>query len=467
MKRFSLPVSVLLACGSAAGRALRSSALLSVAGCSLLLASATAQIAPNVTRTTVHGIDVLLYPTGVKNVVTIRGSLPAGDVFSAATNPAVATLTGMLLDQGTTTQDKFAIAAKLEAVGATVEFSTGNELVEISAKCLKKDVPLVLELIAEQLRSPALSAEEFEKAKKQYAGNLQRALESTDNQAAEAAALTLYPVGHPNRPTPTAEMLAAIEKATLDEVKAFHKTHFGPAHMVLTAVGDLDIPQIQTELAKGFAGWTGGVALPDSLPASVGDMDKEKVVFMPEKTSVSVILAQPSRLRYGQADYQALRVGTAILGSGFTGRLMGNVRDKEGLTYGISGRLANDTFSDGDFRIAGTFAPALLDKGIASTQRQLTLWYQEGVTDKEVADRKTNLVGTYKVALATTDGMANQLLVTVNRSLPLSWLDTYPQEIGALTPAQINGAIKKHLDPEKMILIKAGTVPGAVGGTAK
>ena len=67
---------------------------------------AFAQIAPNVTRTTVHGIDVLLYPTGVKNVVTIRGSLPAGDVFSQATNPAVATLTGMLLDQGTTTQDK-------------------------------------------------------------------------------------------------------------------------------------------------------------------------------------------------------------------------------------------------------------------------------------------------------------------------------------------------------------------------
>jgi zinc protease len=440
--------------------------LLLLAPCSLLLAAAHAQIAPHVTRSNIHGIDVLLYPTGVKNVVTIRGSLPAGDVFSAGTNPAVATLTGMLLDQGTTTQDKFAIAAKLEAVGATLEFSVGNELVEISAKCLKKDVPLVLTLIAEQLRSPALSAEEFDKAKKQFAGNLQRALESTDNQASEAVDLAIYPVGHPNRPTPTAEMLAAIERATLDEVKAFHQAHYGPAHFVLTAVGDLDIPQIQGELTKGFAGWTGGVALPDSLPASVGDMEKEKVVFMPEKTSVSVVIAQPTRLRYGQADYQALRVGTAILGSGFTGRLMGNVRDKEGLTYGINARLANDTFKDGDFRIAGTFAPALLDKGVASTNRQLNLWYTDGVTDKEVADRKTNLVGTYKVALATTDGMANQLLVTVNRDLPLAWLDTYPQEIGAVTPAQVNAAIKKHLDPEKMVLIKAGTVPGATA-TAK
>lgn len=442
MKRFSLLFSVLC----------------------LLSSVATAQIAPHVTRTNINGIDVLLYPTGVKNVVNIKGSLPAGDVFSANTNPAVATLTGILLDQGTTTHDKFAIAAQLEAVGATLEFSVGNELLEISAKCLKKDVPLVIALIAEQLRSPALSAEEFEKAKKQYAGNLQRSLESTDNQAAEATNLALYPLGHPNRPTPHAEMLTAIESATLDEVKAFHKAHYGPAHMVLTAVGDLDIPQIQGELAKGFAGWTGGVALPDSLPASVGDMKKEQVVFMPEKTSVSVVFAQPSRLRYGQSDYQALRVGTAILGSGFTGRLMGNVRDKEGLTYGISAQLASDTFADGDFRIAGTFAPNLLDKGVASTLRQLNLWHTEGVTDKEVADRKTNLVGKYKVGLATTDGMAGQLLATVHRGLPLSWLDTYPQEIGALSPAQVNAAIKKHLDPEKMVLIKAGTVPGATAG---
>jgi zinc protease len=175
-----------------------------------------------------------------------------------------------------------------------------------------------------------------------------------------------------------------------------------------------------------------------------------------------VVVAQPTRLRYGQSDYQALRVATAIFGSGFTGRLMGNVRDKEGLTYGIGARLANDTSNDGDWRISGTFAPALLDKGIASTQRQLNLWYNDGVTDKEVADRKTNLVGTYKVALATTDGMANQLLLTVNRGLPLTWLDSYPQEIGALTPAQVNAAIKKHLNPEKMVIIKAGTVTGAV-----
>jgi zinc protease len=72
-------------------------------------------------------VDVIAYPTGVKDVVTVRGSLPAGRCARhLGGNPAVATLTAMLLDQGTKTQDKFAIAEKLEAVGAAISFRFGN-----------------------------------------------------------------------------------------------------------------------------------------------------------------------------------------------------------------------------------------------------------------------------------------------------------------------------------------------------
>jgi zinc protease len=57
--------------------------------------------------------------------------------------------------------------------------------------------------------------------------------------------------------------------------------------------------------------------------------------------------------------------------------------------------------------------------------------------------------------------MAGTILATLNRDLELSFIDQYPVRIGALTRAQVNGAIRQHLDPEKMVLVKAGTVPGA------
>jgi zinc protease len=427
----------------------------------LLAATAAADIAPNVVRTKIAGIDVVAYPTGVKDVVTIRGSFPAGDAFCADGNVAIATLTGMLLDQGTTTQDKFAIADKLERVGANIGFSVGTQMVEVSAKCLKKDVPLVISLIAEQLRSPALSPEEFEKAKHQFIGGLRRSLESTDFRAGEAFNRAIYPVGHPNRSPATEEFIAAAESATLDEVKAFHQHHYGPAHFTLVVVGDVDIPQFQAEVAKHFAGWSGGIAAIRDAKATPTDAPREQNVFMADKTSVSVVLGQPSNLRYKDADYQALRVGTAILGSGFTGRLMANVRDLEGLTYGIGSRLDSDTFTDGEWKITATFAPALLEKGLESTKRQLTRWHNEGVTEDEVARRKENFVGTFKVSLATTDGLAGSLLAAIHRGYDETWLDEFPKKINALTTADVNNAIKKYVKPDSLFIVKAGSVPTA------
>ncbi len=437
--------------------------LFAAALCSLVASIAQAQIAPNVIRSKIAGIDVLIYHTGVQEVVTIHGSLPAGDALAGGGNIAIPTLTGMLLDKGTTKHDQFALAEELERVGATIDFRVGNEMLEISAKCLKKDVPLVIELIAEQLRTPAFAAEELEKVKKQFAGGLQRQLESTDFRASDAFSRAAYPAGHPNHQPATEELLAAIEGAKLADIQAFHKKYYGPAHCTLVVVGDVDAPQIQGELGKSFAGWTGGEPVVQSVTATATDTPRTQDVFMPDKTSVSVVIGQTTGLKYSDPDYQALRVATAVLGgSGFSGRLMQTVRDKEGLTYGIYSNTSNDTFTDGDWKITATFAPALLEKGIASTKSQLANWYEKGITPAELDYRKNNLVGSFKVSLATTDGMAASLLNTLHRGYDVTWLDQYPKVIESLTLDQVNGAVKKHLKPDDMFLIKAGTIQGTL-----
>ena len=416
-----------------------------------------AKIAPNVKRSKIAGLDVIAYPTGVKDVVTVRGSLPAGRSQALNSNPAVPTLTAMLLDQGTKTQDKFAIAEKLEAVGAAINFRSGTDLLDISAKSLKKDAPLVLGLIAEQLRTPAFAPEEFAKVKKQLAGGIKRSLESTDFRASDAFNRLTYPAGHPSRIVSPDDMLAAIDAATLDDVVAFHKAHYGPAAMSLVLVGDLDLPTLQAEIAKSFAGWAGGKPVVRAAQPAGTVAAATQDVAMDGKTSVSIIMGQPSGLRYNDPGYQALRLATAILGSGFTGRLMANVRDKEGLTYDVGSAMQNDMINDGDWRVYGTFAPNLLDKGIASTQRQLKLWYDAGVTPAEISARKSNLIGSFKTGLATTGGMAGALLSSVNRGYDVTWLDEFPARVNALTDQQVNAAIKKYLKPENMVLVRAGT----------
>lgn len=426
-----------------------------------ILASTTAfaGMAEKAVRKNIDGADVIAYPTAIQEVVTITGSLPAGDSFADAGNPAVPTLTGMMLDKGTATADKFAIAQQLESVGATISFSVGDQTLGLRAKCLRKDAPKILHLLIEQLRAPSFPVGEFEKAKKQLSGSLKRSLEDTDFRADDAFSRAAFPPGHPNRRVAAEDMLAAIDRVKLEDVKGFHAKYYGPSHLTLVIVGDLDVKGVQAQLAKDIAGWKGGVPVLTAPRASTPDAGKTQAIEMADKTSVSIILGQASGVRYSDADALALRMGAAILGSGFTGRLMKVVRDQEGLTYGIGSYMDNDTYTDGDWRITASFAPELLDKGVASTRRELTRWWKEGVSAEELQARKADLVGSYKVGLATTDGLASFLLRTIQRGKPLTWLDEYPKAINALGLEQVNGAIRKYLNPDKMVLIEAGTLP--------
>jgi zinc protease len=426
----------------------------------LLLAGAAAQanVAEHSQRAQIAGIDLITYHTDVKDVVVILGALPAGDAMAGSGNIAIPTLAGMMLDRGTKTLDKFAIAERLDDVGAEISFSVGTQSVEFRAKSLKKDVPLIVGLIAAELRTPAFKADEFNKAKQQFIGALQASAQNTEARAQEAFSRAAFPPGHPNRPHTVTEYEAAAKAATLDELKAFYAKFYGPAHMTMVVAGDVDAPQAQAEIGKAFAGWSGGQdyvrpATPASLAAPV-----EVSVPLADKPSVTVIIGQPTGLRYKDPDALALRVGTAILGSGFTGRLMGIVRDKEGLTYSISAVVSDDSITDGRWDISASFAPGLLAKGIASTRRELGRWWSEGVTEQELAARKQGMVGTYLVGLSTTAGLAGAILTNIQRGYDVSRLDEFPGAVNALTRNQVNAAIKTHIDPAKMVLAEAGSV---------
>jgi zinc protease len=430
-------------------------------------AAATASMAAQGHRARTAGIDVVTYPTHVRDVVVVLGALPAGDAMAGAGNAAVPTLSGMMLDRGTATLDKFAIAERLEDVGASISFGVGTQSLEIHAKCLRKDLPMVLSILAAELRTPAFPAAELAKAKQQLIGSLRESLQNTGARAQEAFSRAVFPPGHPNRPHSVEDMLGAAQSATLDEIKSFHAKYVGPKHLTLIFVGDVGDAAVRREVAKDFAGWTGGEdylrsTAPGSAAREVPPHDIE--VPLKDKPSTTIVLGQADGMRYRDPDALPLRVGTAILGQGFTGRLMGTIRDREGLTYGIGAGVSADSIADGAWSISATFAPTLLEHGIASTRRVLEAWWKEGVTDDELAARKQGLIGGYFVGLSTTGGLASTILTTIQRGYDLSWLDGYPEAVRAVSREDINRAIRTHLDPSAMVLVEAGSIGAPAKG---
>lgn len=409
--------------------------------------------AKRIQRFDVQGADLLVCPTAAKGIVCVRISLPVGS--SKEENRALAHLTFDMTERGTTKHDKFAIAEKLESAGVDVESTITAETVETTVKCLAADLPMVLDLLVEQWRMPAFDAKEFDKAKKDLLSSLQQSLEDTDEQAAIAFSRAVRPEGDPLRRNTIPEMTAFAKKATLASVKEFHKRHYGPRGVRVVIVGDVAPGVVQGQLDGLLKGW-------EQQPEAVAPVLKpfvfspEVTVPMADKSSVSVLLGQMTTVSAADADWLPLRVANDMLGSGFTSRLVGNVRDREGLTYHIRSAMADDAVRPGLFTVQASFAPAMLERGITSTTREVTQWWEKGLTADELEFRKTSMAGEYTVSLETTTGLAEQILQCVRRGFALTWLDEYPAQLHALTLDQVNGVIRKALDPKKMTLVKAG-----------
>jgi zinc protease len=148
----------------------------------------------------INGAKVYAMKTPIKDVVTITGSIYAGEVVSQATNSKLAQFVGSMLDKGTIKKDKLQIAEQLENMGASINFNTGKHTLTFNAKCLKKDLQTVISLLEEQLKFPAFKQEEVDKLKKQLKASIQQNQENTNYMASEAMLMQLYPKSTPQLP---------------------------------------------------------------------------------------------------------------------------------------------------------------------------------------------------------------------------------------------------------------------------
>ena len=408
----------------------------------------------------VKGVKTYVMPTGVKDVVTISGSMIGGSIHCVNTNSKVAALVASMLDKGTEKKDKYEISERLESVGAELNFSSTRYHTHFTGFCLKNNLDTVISLLSEQLMMPRFSNSELLTLQSRICGNLERDKENTKKLAMIHFLRTLFPNNHPNCRETVDESIDLVNKITVEDLFDFHKEQYGLGSIKIAVAGDLNAEGFNKRLLKAINGWnTKEASIPKLIEKAREPKEGNEIIKVHDKTSSDLYIGQSIGIDREHKDYYALMLGVYILGGNFSARLMQTVRDKQGLTYGIGSSISGVSFgADGYWSIWGTFAPDIIKKGIESTKEQIELWFNKGVTEDELSAKKTTINGSYKVSMDSTAGLAAKILSNAEQGRGLSYLDEYPKIIENISLSEVNSAIKKYVDPNNLCMVSAGTL---------
>ena len=322
----------------------------------------------------------------------------------------------------------------------------------------------MVELLSELLRFPTFPGDELEKLRQLRLGELTQAQEDTFVRAFEAISRLLYPPGHPHHRREIGERRADLVRSTRTDLAEAHAKLYGPASLVLAAVGDCDPDELAGLLGAAFDGWQGGHAVAPELPRRLPGASAAATVrvAMADKPSLDVILGHCGGLRRRDDDYLAAMLGNAILGqSTLTSRLGRRLRDAEGLTYGVVSRFMGASLVDGPWITTFTVPAPAVERAVASAREEIQRLVEQGPEPDEIAAEGAAMAGSYRVGLATSSGLAQELSRLVRHGLGVAEIDSLPERILAVGGAEVGSALRSHIDPSRLSVVVAGELAGA------
>ena len=402
-----------------------------------------------------NGLTLVALPLRRLPIVAAEAYVADVRLREPAEKSGVAALVGELLEEGTPTRTGDEIAALIEDTGGSLSLTSGGG----SLKVLTPDADLGLSLLLDCLANPAMPADGFDRKREQLLSTIAEADTTPQVRARQLFNATVYgdhPYGRPR-----AGKKEAVEKLTAADCKAFHAAAYGPDLTTLVVVGDFDPAELKAKVEKLTAGWKPAKAKPVA-PAAPPTATKPTLTVVPDKTAAQThVFIGHLGVKRDDPDYYTLLVMDNVLGTGpgFTDRLSATLRDRQGLAYTVRAEIAGSASDQ-----PGAFT------GYIGTFPDKFLWVKDGflkevgrirdeaATAAEVDAAKRYLLGSLAFRLATADDIAGQLLAAERYKLGYDFLDTYRAKVAAVTPAAVQAAARKHLDPARLAIVAVGPV---------
>jgi len=420
---------------------------------SALTASAGAppEVAPD-KFTLSNGIKVLLLRDRSTPTVTLVGEINAGSGFDSSAKAGLAGITAQNITNGTTTKDALALASRLENLGASLGFGAGRESVSISGISMSKDLPVIIDQLADLLQNANFPTKEFELNKQRNLLSLKSELDSPNALVRRIFQSTLYPKGHPFNVMRTEESLKSIQR---EDLVKFYQTYYRPDSTILTLMGDFEPTAIKNLLEEKLGTWEAAGRSPKLQFPKVANLaaTQEKQATLAGKTQAITLIGHPSISRNDPQYYPALLLNQVLGGDTLASRLGTEIRDRLGLTYGIYSFFQAGRPPQGAFIVQMQTSGKDTEKAIAATVALLKDVRDKGITQAEFNFAQKSLINSFPTEFADPDSVASSLLSDEIYGFPVGDFYKFPQRVQAVTLEQVNRAARELLQPDNLLIV--------------
>jgi len=405
--------------------------------------------------TTPGGIEAWLVEEHSIPFVALEMRFRGGAALDAPGKRGAAHLMTGLLEEGAGEMDARDFVRRTEELAASFDYDIHDDSITISARFLSENREEAVALLRESLINPRFDPEAIERFRGQVVSIIQREQKDPRDIAGQAFDALVYG-DHPygSSKTGTLESVAGLTRADLVDA---HRAALARDRLYVSAVGDITAEEL-TEMLDTLLGDLPETGAPLPGPADLNLPGGVQVIDYETPQSVATF-AQPGIDRDHPDFFAAYLLNQILGGGGFESRLMQEVREKRGLTYGVYSYLVD---KEGAQLWAGSVASAndRIAEAIEVIRDEWTRLREEGVTAEELEDAKTYMTGAYPLRFDGNGPIANIAVAMQMEGLPPDYISTRNDKVRAVTLEQINRVARELLDPEKLTFTVVGQPEG-------
>lgn len=401
-----------------------------------------------------NGLNVQLLEDHRVPFITVELGIKAGSAHEPRELLGLSSITASMLSEGTKKLKSKEIAEEVDFIGGGLRASADADFTLVVASGLSKYSDRLFNVMSDVVLNPSFPEDELKLKKTNLLQELIMKRSEPDFLVSERFAKVVYG-DHPySVVAPEPETVERISKADLEK---YHASQYVPNNAVLIVVGDFDKAALEATIKKSFGAqvWPSG-NIEAAKSASAPKINGKHIYLVDRPGSVQSTLRLGNLgLNKTNPDFFPMMVANQILGGASHSRLFTNIRENKGYTYGAySGFSARK--DPGSFAASADVRTEVTTPSLQEFIYELEKIRNLKVEDKEMADAKNYLTGSFQLGLETQAGLAQRLLEVQLYELPGNYLETYTDKIMAVNPDDVRRVARKYIDLDNMVITVVG-----------